>query len=360
MKYCSSILLFLTLTTACRQQSKVSPVHREIVDAVFGSGHIENKEQYTVMANTDGYLKAVYVTEGDTVKPGRQLFSINNDVQQTQVSSARTNLEFAQTNTSSSSPQIEQLKIQIGQLREKLDVDSLNYRRYERLSATQAASRTDFENARLQFQASQSNLAVLRKNLADLQHNLTQNVENARSQLQIQQQNNNYYNLASRASGIVLSVNKKAGDYIRKGDAIAQIGAGTPLIKILIAEDDIRRVQTGQTALVSLNSDKNKIYKATITRLYPAFNATEQSFTVEAAFTEQPELLINGTQLQANIIIEDKKNALVIPSYFLLNGDSVLLDSKKEKIPVKTGIRTLEWTEITGGLSEQDRLVLPK
>ena len=359
MKPVHFILILFTLLTACRQQSKVSPQHREIVDAVFGSGHIEQQDQYTVMASTDGYLKAVHISEGDTVRPGKQLFSLTNDVQQTQVSSARTNLEFAQTNTALNSPQLEQVKIQIGQAREKAHVDSLNFRRYERLSATQAASRTEYENARLQYQSSQSSLAVLQKNLADLQHTLSQNVENARSQLRLQQQNNNYYNLASKADGIVLSVNKKTGDYIRKGDAIAQIGAGLPVIKILIAEDDIMRVKSGQAALISLNSNKDKVYKAVITRLYPAFNTTEQSFTVEANFTEPPARLINGTQLQANIIIEDKKDALVIPSYYLLNGDSVLL-ANKQKLPVRTGIRTLEWTEITGGLGEHDVVVLPK
>lgn len=359
MKYYPLLIIIVALLTACKQQSKVSPVRREIIDAVFGSGHIENKNQYAVVANTDGYLKAVYVSEGDTVKQGQQLFNLTNDVQQTQVSSARTNLEFAQTNTSPNAPQLEQLKIQITQARDKALVDSQNYRRYQRLSATQAVSNSDFENAQLQYQSSSASLAVLQKNLSDLQHNLKQNVENARSQLVIQQQNNNYYNLSSRASGIVLSVSKKAGDYVKKGDAIAQIGAGNTIIKILVAEDDIQRVKIGQTALVSLNSSKEKVYRATVTKLYPAFNTTEQSFTVEASFSEQPEQLINGTQLQANIVIDDKKNALVIPSYYLQNGDSVFIQNKK-KILVKTGIRTLEWTEITAGLGENDVLVLPK
>ena len=354
------LMTVLVAAIACRQPRGVSPVRKEIVDAVFGSGHIENRDQYTVVANTDGYLKGVLVSEGDTVRPGQPLFHLLNDVQQTQVGLARTNLDFAQTNTSAASPQLAQLKIQIEQAHDKLGVDSLNFRRYQRLSATQAASRTDFENAQLQYQSSTANLAVLQKNLSDLQRTLNLNAENARSQLQIQQQTNNYYKLASKTRGIVLGVNKKAGDYVRKGDAIAQIGAGNPVIKILIAEDDVQRVKAGQKVLVSLNSQKDTIYKATVTKIYPAFNTTEQSFTAEAFFDEEPASLLNGTQLQVNIIVEDKKNALVIPSYYLQNGDSVLLQNKKEKIPVATGIRTLEWTEITGGLHENDVLVLPK
>lgn len=359
MKIFTVSIVIVTALAACRQPPAVSPVRKEIIDAVFGSGHIENKDQYTVVANTDGYLTSVHVSEGDTVRQGQQLFHLLNDIQQTQVGNARTNLEYAQTNLSAASPQLAQLKIQIEQAREKAGVDSLNYRRYQRLSATQAASRTDFENAQLQYQSSAANLSVLQKNLTDLQRTLSLNAENARSQLQIQQQTSNYYNLASKTGGVVLTVSKKAGDYVKKGDAIAQIGAGNPVIKVLIAEDDIQRVQTGQTVLVSLNSQKEKVYKAIITKIYPAFNTTEQSFTAEARFEEEPAGLLNGTQLQVNIIVQDKKNALVIPSYYLQNGDSVFLKDKK-KVPVTAGIRTLEWTEITGGLQENDRLVLPK
>ncbi len=51
---------------------------------------------------------------------------------------------------------------------------------------------------------------------------------------------------------------------------------------------------------------------------------------------------------------------LVVPSYCIINGDYVMLKGSKEKTPVKTGIRTLEWTEILSGISEKDVLVTPK
>jgi hypothetical protein len=75
---------------------------------------------------------------------------------------------------------------------------------------------------------------------------------------------------------------------------------------------------------------------------------------------ERPAVLINGTQLQGNIILEDKKDALVIPSYYVMPGDFVQIKGRSEKVSIKTGIKTLEWTEVTGGLQEQDVLVQPK
>ncbi len=356
-------LYFIILVAAfvgCTGQNEVKPQRRDIVDAVFGSGHIENRDQYAVTANTDGYLKDAWVAEGDTVKQGEKLFRLTNDVQQTQVANALTNLQYAKSNVQPRAPQIEQLKTQIAQAKEKLSVDSTNYARYQRLVKTQAVSNSDFENVQLQYQASASSLKVLQHNLADLEKQLNLSVENATAQYNIQQESNDYYNISGRANGVVLSVAKKTGDYVKKGDVIAQVGAGKPVIKLYIAEDDIQRVKLGQQTLISLNSSKDNVLKAIITKIYPSFDSNEQAFIAEATFTDKPGTLRNGTQLECNIIVQEKKQVLVVPTYSLINGDYVLLKDAKEKTPVKTGIRTLEWTEILSGITEKDVLVIPK
>lgn len=353
-------LLLATLFTACRHRPETTPIRKDIVDAVFGSGHIENKDQYAVMANQEGYLVEANLKEGDSVKKGQPLYRLTEDIQQTQVRNALDNLNFARTNAAKESPNIQQLEIQIVQAKAKTRNDSLTYARYQRLAATHAISTSDMENAQIQYTASVSNQQVLEKNLADLKHNLNLNIDNARSQYAIQQQTKDYFTIRAKADGIIFTLIKKTGDYIKKGDQIATIGAGTPIIKLNIAEDDIRRIKPGQTALISLNSIKDSVYKAIITRLYPAFDNTQQAFIVEAQFQQWPSVLINGTQLQGNIILEEKKNALIIPSYYLLPGDSVEIRQKKVKVPVKTGIRTLEYTEIVSGLTENDILIQPK
>jgi multidrug efflux pump subunit AcrA (membrane-fusion protein) len=362
MKQVLTSLAFVLLLAACKHTPTVKPQRKNIVDAVFGSGHLENTDQYSIMANAEGYVKASYVKEGDTVNGGQQLFRLSNDVQLAQVANAQNNLDYARISALPHSPQIEQLQIQIAQAAQKVQLDSSNYARYSRLVKTQAVSTMDYDNAKLTYQSSLSNLQVLQKNLADLQRNVDLNLKNAKAQYDVQQQNNNYYVISANAPGIIMNVAKKTGDYVKKGESLALIGAGAPVIKLYIAEEDIHRVQLGQLALISLNSLKDTVLKATITKIYPGFNTTEQSFIAEATFQagQQTGPLMNGTQLQANIIIGEKKNALVIPSYYLMNGNYVLRKGEKEKTHVQTGITTLEWTEITGGLTENDELTLPK
>lgn len=350
----------LCMFTSCRQKDAARPVRKDIIDAVFGSGTIQQKAQYTVASTADGYLKAVYITEGDSVKRGKHLFQVSNEISQSEVENALANYNYARQNTSSNAPQAAQLKVQINQALEKYHIDSLNYLRYQRLVKTQAVSTADYENTKLTFQASATNIKVLQHSLNDLERTFNLNLENARSQYAIQQDNDNFYTNVSATNGLVLEVDKKKGDYIKKGDIIAKIGAGAPYIKLYIAEDDILRVKQGQLVLISLNSIKEKVFKATVTKLVPFFDNTQQAFTLEATFADPPKILMNGTQLQANIIVEEKKQALVIPSNYLTSGDYVQVKGINTMQPVKAGIRTLEWTEILSGLNEQDVLIQPK
>jgi multidrug resistance efflux pump len=356
--------LLICLVAACRDKTQISPEKRNIVDAVFANGNIDTKQGYKVIANTDGYLSMAYVTEGDSIRSGQTLFRIAGEIQQTQVLNAKDNYVYALTNKALNSPQLEQLELQIRQAQEKYKVDSINFQRYERLLPTKAVARIDYDNAKLTMQASETNLNVLEKNKADLQKTLALNTDNAQAQLRIQKENDKYYLLTAQTNGIVLSVSKRAGELVRKGDVLAGVSAGHMYIKLFIAEDDIDRVSVGQSVLVSLNTEKTKVYSAILTKVYPSFDSSDQSFIAEADFSGQQQPgaggLKDGTQLQANIIINQRDSVLVIPTLYLEPGDKVILAEGLKEVPVKTGIRNLDYTEILEGLTTADHIVLPK
>ena len=355
MKHLSLFLLILSIV-ACKHITSTTAQYRDIVDAVFASGNTQAKQQYKITAYADGYLQQSLVAEDDSIRKGQLLFRIANDIQRTQVQNAATNYDYALHNASDKGPQIQQLESQIAQAQQKKTTDSLNYLRYQRLLPSHAVAQVDYDNARLTAEASATNLTVLQKNLEDLRTNLSQNVENTRSQYRIQQQNNDYYELTGETAGRIENVYKRNGDLIRKGDVIADLGAGLQIARLLIAEEDIERIQAGQHVLVSLNTDKTQVFNATITKIYPSFNTSDQAFIAEATFDPMPPNLRNGTQLQANILLGEKKHALVIPTNYLLPGDSVILTTDHSRIPVKTGIHTLEWVEILNGLQDNQSI----
>lgn len=362
MPHYQRIFFVITVIAAvgCNRVTETLPTRKDIVDAVFASGNTVTKNQYLVTANSEGFLRDAMVSEGDSIQAGQLLFRLSNQVQQSQVANAAVNYDYAKTKADLQAPQIQQYQIQIRQAQEQAKTDSTNFARYQRLVATKAVSQTDYDKVKLQYQNSASSVLVLQKTLEDLQKNLAQNADNAKLQLTIQQQTYQYNNVAAVAAGRVLNVNKKVGDFVKKGEAIATIGTGYLLVKLQITEDDIDRVKVGQGVLVVLNTEKDSVYKAVVSKIYPYFDQNSQSFNAEATFIQLPAVLKSNTQLQANIIIGEKKGSLVIPSQYIDKDGLVTLKNGNKKVAVKTGIRNLEWTEILGGLTESDAIVMPK
>ena len=354
------ILVCVTISVTCKQVPETQPQRKDIIDAVFASGNIITSNQFSITSQVEGYLSKSFISEGDTVRSGQLLFKLINDAQQIQVSNAFDNYDYAKTNLNKNAPQIAKIEEQINQAKNIKSIDSVNLNRYEKLLKTNAVAQVDYDKVKLNYQNDVSNLAVLQKSLDDLMQGLLLNEKNSEAQYKLQQNNEKYYSLYCAYSGIVLSISKKNGDLVKKDESFAIIGSGKTLAKLYLAEDDIDKILLGQKTLITLNTNKDKVYQAKVTKIYPSFDEASQSFIVEASFDELPTHLINGTQLQANFIISQKKNAMVIPIIYLLNGDSVITKNNHQKIAIKTGIKTLEWIEVISGLHDNEILELPK
>jgi multidrug resistance efflux pump len=354
------VIAVTTFTVGCKQAQETQPQRKDLIDAVFASGSSITSNQYAITAQAEGYLSSSFVSEGDTVNNGQLLFKLTNDAQQIQVSNAYDNYDYAKTNLNNNAPQIAKIEEQINQAISTKEIDAANLKRYENLIKTNAVAQVDYDKVKLTYQNDISNIAILQKSLADLKQSLSLNEKNTKAQYELQQNSNKYYSLSSAYSGVVLSISKKNGDLVKKGESIAIVGSGKTIAKLFVAEDDIQKIQLGQQTLITLNTNKNKVYNAKVTKIYPSFDVASQSFIVEASFDELPLQLKNATQLQANFILSQKKNALVIPSVYLLEGDSVITQKNHQKIAIKTGVKTMEWIEVVNGLNDNEKLELPK
>jgi len=153
-------------------------------------------------------------------------------------------------------------------------------------------------------------------------------------------------------SGKIYELNKEKGDYVRKGDVIAYIANPQKIYANLsIDETNMGKIKLGQSVILQLNTNKNKRYQAVIEKIKPVFDEQAQSFFIKAQFKDSLDFRIPGTQLEANISVGQKKDAVVIPTSYLGYGNKVMLQNDSFAI-VKTGIISSDWVEITEGLSE--------
>jgi multidrug efflux pump subunit AcrA (membrane-fusion protein) len=338
-----------------RKANTIMPVRKDIIDAVFASGYTINSDEYFVATNTEGFVLKSYVKEGDEVEIGDPLFQLSGDVQSSQLDKALAQYNDALYRASPESPQIISLQTQIEQAESQVEIDKKNYDRYGALLEFDAVSKLDFEKVKLQYEVSLSNLQVLEKSLEDLKGDLRLNLENAESQLRIQQDYYGDYFIKSAKKGRVLNIFKEQGELAKRGESLAKIGSGKTIAKLLIAEEDINLVRVGQKTRIALNTNKNNPVDAVVSKIYPAFDIAEQSFILEASFVADDQRIFANTQLQANIIIDERENALVIPAEYLRDDNTVILADNSE-VTVDIGLKSSHWVEILGGIDETQLL----
>lgn len=337
-------------------QPKIGPV----TEAIFASGSIEPDDAYNLNSFYDGYLVKALVSEGDLVVDGQLLFQLDNSQQNTQVDKARATLEYSSANAGANSPQLGQLRAQVTAASAKRATDSITLMRLEALLATQSVSKQDADNARLNFQTSVSNHIAAINNLRASENKVRQDLLISKADLVNVAAGNSYYNLTAMGNSKVYQVFKKQGDLVKKGEQVAQLGnPDSIIIKLDIDEGSIGKIALGQQVFVELNTNKTKQYNARVSKIYPHFNETTQSYKVEAKFDDQIKGLISGTQLQANIVTNKKEKAMLIPHVFVVGDNKVVVKKEKgtDTVIITTGIVSDEWIEVLTGLSGAETLV---
>lgn len=341
----------------------ISPKMAPVTEAVFASGSIEPKDAYMLTSISDGFIVKSYVTENDLVHDGQLLFRLDNRQQHTQVKIAENNVQYATISAASNSPTLLQIKAQIYAAKVKMQTDSVTLQRYEHLYATNSVSKQDLDNAKLNDESSLSNYKALMESYKVTADKVAQDLVNNKALLKNAEEGNEYYNLLAIGDSKVYQIFKKQGDLVRKGDQVAQLGNPDSIVVNLdVDEGSISKVMLGQQVLVELNTEKNKTYEAVVSKIYPHFNTTSQSYKVEATFVVYDHTLIAGTQLQANVITAKKASAMLVPRSFLINNNKVLVqrDNKIDTVTITTGILSDEWAEVAGGLTITDKIVKQK
>jgi len=97
-----------------------------------------------------------------------------------------------------------------------------------------------------------------------------------------------------------------------------------------------------------------------VMEVYPRINQSNKTSKVLASIQlDATTQIYSGMSVEANIIISEKKNVLVIPREFLVEGTKVKKKGSKELITIKKGVSDLEFVEILEGVDETMEIEMP-
>lgn len=358
MKPYFPLALIVLLLTACTDgQEQTQPRVEDITESVYASGVVKSRNQYQLFPTVSGIIQQVLVTEGDVVRQGDPLMVVENETARLSADNARIAAAYASINANAE--KLHELEAAIALARSKRHNDSLLLERQRRLWENKIGSQVELEQRALNFQNSLTahQSAILR--YKDLKKQLDFAARQSQNNLQISQSLAADYTIKSQTDGKVYSILKEKGEMVSPQSPVAIIGdAQAFILELQVDEYDIARIKPGQRVVLNLDSYRGQVFEATVYKINPAMNERTRAFIVEASFERMPPVLYPNLTAEANIIIQTKKKALLIPREYLVD-DSHVLNEAGEKVKVVTGLKDYRKVEILEGLGKDDIIVKP-
>ncbi len=354
-----TVPLLLLVFSSCGPATETArPSEGPITESVYASGIVESKGQYEVFTPVSGIVEEVFVKEGDTVKVGTPILSVFNETQRISKENALLAASFADMR--SNEDRLNDARLQIATAKTRMDNDSLQLQRQRTLWSKEIGSKLELEQRQLTFDNSANAYRQASARYADLKRQLEFSARQAENNLRISSRMESDFMPRSGMDGLVYRVLKVKGEMVGPQTPLAIVGSATEFIlKLQVDEQDIFRVAVGQKVLVTLESYRDRVFEAKVTKVNPLMNERNKTFEVEAEFVERPEKLLPNITTEANIIVNEKASAMLLQRRFMLN-DSMVVVKHGDTLSVITGLRDYQQVEIISGLSKEDEVMLPE
>ncbi|HYC84093.1 MAG TPA: efflux RND transporter periplasmic adaptor subunit [Chryseosolibacter sp.] len=356
------VILLSSLLWACnREPSGIRVAQKPLTEAVYASGFVVAKEEYEIISQVEGYVSSKLVEDGHEVAKGDPLYIIDSEQQSARNRIARETYELAAKNHGDDSPVLAELKALVQTAQTRMKHDSANFTRFSNLMKENATTRAEFDRMKLAFESSTDEYILQKSRYERTKNQLLVDLQNARNNLIITSDEAGKYIVRSQVNGRVFMTTKDNGELIRRNELIAVVGKNDAYyIQLNVDELDVQRVKAGQEVLVKIDAYAGKVFRASVSKVYPMIDRKQQSVRVDAELQESLPGFFSGLALEANIIIRKKDKAIVVPKNALLPGDSVLIHTGdgEKKVKVTPGIETLDEIEIVDGLDTSHLIVM--
>lgn len=352
-----SLSLFTLFACGEEEGNSIFPEIGAISESVYASGVIKAVNQYEAFTSASGPIQEIFVQEGDLVQTGTPILAVYSEREKL----SRENAEIARAyaDMQANQSRLRDLQLAIDYAKSKMLNDSLLYQRQQNLWKQNIGTAVELEQRQLTYQNSKTayETAILR--YQDLKKEIEFNEKTSTKSLAISRVLESEYVLKSKIDGRVYSLPKEKGEMVTPQVSLAVLGSADDfLLELQVDEYDIAKVKNGQQIIVSMDSYKGETFEAIVTRIYPIMNSNTKSFTLEAKFTKSPPQLYPNLTLEANIILTQKEETVIIPRSFLIN-DQFVLNEEGDSIAVKVGIKNYQSAEILEGLDTNSKIIKP-
>lgn len=202
----------------------------------------------------------------------------------------------------------------------------------------------------------------------------SESLRSAEISMQNLQDTMNNYTITAPISGTIIEKDAKVGDAVKTGDTLCIVYDLSYLeMNINVDELQISSISVGQQVQITADAVPDKTYVGTVTRVSMKGTSNGGTTTYPVSIRiDDTDGLRPGMNANAEIVVAEAKNALVVPNAAVVRGSYVLVtkdspsaasaDTAMEApegfvyVPVKTGVSDDDYTQIVSGIQEGDTI----
>ena len=259
---------------------------RDIIHKINASGIIQPEEEVQITSMVSGWITDITVLEGDTVKPGQHLISIDKKQYQAAYDQAASQVKSSEAN-------LKNIKSQRA--------------RTESLFAQKLISKQELEQIEASYEAAKSQ------------------VEQARAALLSREDELSKTRLVAPKYGIVTSLTKEEGEMALGGmfnPGVLMTIADLSFMEVLVDvnENDVVTINIGDTTEIEIDAFPDSVFYGLVSEIaHTAQNINMggqqqvTNFKVKVKIFDPPKRIRPGMSSTVNIISETIKNTISIP-----------------------------------------------
>ncbi len=285
--------------------SVVAPTRGPAVDAIYATGTVEPTVMLPIAPRVAGRVVELSVDEGSRVRKGQVLARLDDADLASTVEELEARARYAQS----------------------------QYERAENLVRQGFMAKAELDRTRADLDAA---VAAVKR---------------ARSQ-------RDYMALTTPADGLIIRRDGEMGQFIPAGQAVFYLSCCAPLrVTAEVDEEDIARVHVGQKVVMRADALPGEVLDGKVGEITPKGDPIARSYRVRVKLADPSQLKV-GMTVDANLIVAERPNALLIPATAIQNSAVwIVNEGRLHRQPVRAGVSGAGRTEIVEGLTADARIV---
>jgi len=229
---------------------------------------VQPEEQADISINSTGKLKSLDIDLGSHVTKGEVIGSVDNSLKE---------LNLASTQL-------------------LLDKYKIDYQKYKELYAGKAATETDYNTAKYNYDNTQVQLAQIKQQIADGL-------------------------VVAPVTGTIVKKNFNAGEFVNTGAKIAQVVDVSRLkANVMVSEREVYKLKAGTPVTLTCDIYPGSTFKGNIKYISPQGDESH-NYLVELSIENSGSIVLKaGTFTRATFDLQDNASVLQIPKTALVEG----------------------------------------